>query len=91
MVNVVYFVKKIDNFGLSANSVTHTPQPVECQPKIVYTDIRTHPLRLHDFALEPGEVVDTETVLAARDGHQDVLTLEDGHLGEASSADQRVH
>ncbi len=53
--------------------------------------MQTHPLRLHDLALEPGEVVDTETVLAARYSHEDVLTLEDGHLGEAASANQRVH
>lgn len=50
----------------------------------------THSLRFHYFALEPGEIVDPEAVLATRDSHQNVLTLQHSHLREASSTNQRV-
>ena len=50
----------------------------------------TYCIRLEDLRFEPGEVVDTDFVFLARDGDQDVLSLQNLHLLEPSSRDQRV-
>ena len=51
----------------------------------------TYALVFENFALEPGQVVDSDLALLARDGDQDVLALQHLHLLETPSWDQRVH
>ena len=44
-----------------------------------------HPFRFENFCLKPGEIVDTDLVLLAGDRYEDVLSLQDVHLLEATS------
>ena len=48
-------------------------------------------VRSQDLGLEPGQVVDSDPILFARDCDQNVLTFENLHLLESTSGDQLVN
>ena len=48
-------------------------------------------VRSQDLGLEPGQVVDSDTVLLAGNRDQDVLTLKNLHLLESTPGDQLVN